>query len=208
MGKAVDITGKRFGRLVVLKFDHAEKYRKYYLCKCDCGNTKIVLKGNLLAGYTLSCGCLQKERASKASLLPNDEARLHRIFGGMKHRCYDEKHNRYPRYGGRGIKICKEWLDNREEFVKWSIENGYAPGLSIDRIDNNGDYSPNNCRWVKKREQGLNMSRNVVISYNGESMPLKEWARKLGIKNTTLHNRLKYLGWSVEKAFTTPVRGK
>lgn len=204
--KYIDIIGKRFGRLVVLQFDHAVQYRKYYLCKCDCGNTKVVLKGNLLAGYTLSCGCLQRERTLAAVLLPNDEARLHRIFTGMKYRCYNKRHNRYARYGGRGIKICDQWLEDPDSFVKWSLKNGYAPGLSIDRINNDGDYSPENCRWVNKHEQGLNTSKNVIISYNGESMTLKEWARKLGIKNTTLHNRIHYLGWSIDKAFTTPVR--
>lgn len=204
--KSIDIIGKKFGRLTVVEFSHSKGYEKYYTCRCDCGKIKTVLKGNLLYGKTKSCGCYQKEMAIKANLLPENRRKLHDIFRHMKSRCYDPKNNRYDRYGGRGIKICNEWLNDVEEFCLWSLSNGYKDGLTIDRIDVNCDYCPQNCRWVTQKQQSLNTTRNVYISYRGKTKTLKEWANELGIKNTTLHNRIKYYGWSVEKAFETPTR--
>lgn len=209
-----DIVGKKYGRLTVISFSHlkisscpnSKAYMKYYLCKCDCGKEKIVIRGNLLSGKTLSCGCLQKERAIKATQLPDDRARLHKILSHMIFRCEDNRSNRYHRYGERGITVCDEWKNDKEAFCKWALSNGYKPGLTIDRIDNDKGYSPDNCRWVTTQEQSLNTSTNVNITYNGKTQTLKEWARELGIKNTTLHNRIHYYGWSIEKAFTTPVR--
>lgn len=203
--KSVDIIGKRFGRLFVVDFDHADGYRKYYQCICDCGNMKVVLKGNLLAGRTTSCGCYQKERASEASSLPPHYRRLRSIFRGMKSRCYDEKCSGYKRYGGRGISICDEWLNNIDSFCKWALDNGYEDGLSIDRIDNDGDYCPSNCRWATPSIQMSNYSRNVLIEYNGEKKTMSQWAEEYGIRLTTLHNRLRYLGWSIDKALNEPV---
>ena len=144
--------------------------------------------------------------AIKANLLPENRRKLHDIFRHMKSRCYDPKNNRYDRYGGRGIKICDEWLNDVESFCVWALSNGYKDGLTIDRIDVNSDYCPQNCRWVTQQEQSLNTTRNVYISYKGKTKTLKEWANELGIKNTTLHNRIKYYGWSIEKAFETPTR--
>ena len=204
--KSIDIIGKKFGRLTVVEFSHSKGYEKYYSCRCDCGKTKTVLKGNLLNGKTKSCGCYQKEMAIKANLLPENRRKLHDIFRHMKSRCYDPKNNRYDRYGGRGIKICDEWLNDVESFCDWALLNGYKDGLTIDRIDVNSDYCPQNCRWVTQQEQSLNTTRNVYISYKGETKTLKEWANELGIKNTTLHNRIKYYGWPIERAFETPTR--
>ena len=204
--KEINIIGQKFGRLTVLSFSHSKKYNKYYLCKCTCGNTKIILKGSLLSGKTLSCGCFQKEQASKANTLPGDHSRLHAILSGMISRCEDPNSNRFYRYGARGITVCNDWKNDPESFCLWALSNGYAPGLTIDRIDNNKGYSPDNCRWVTAFEQSRNTSKNVLITYKGKTQILKDWARELGIKNTTLHNRINYYGWSVEKAFTTPVR--
>lgn len=204
--KAIDIIGKNFGRLTVISFSHSNGYRKYYLCKCECGKEKIIYKGNLLAGRTLSCGCLQKEQAKKYNTLPGDRSRLHQILAHMILRCEDKTNNRYHRYGARGITVCKEWKKDPEAFCKWALSHGYSPGLTIDRIDNNKGYSPDNCRWSTPYEQSRNMSKNVYITYNGKTQTLKDWSKELGIKNTTLHNRIHYYGWSIEKAFTTPVR--
>ena len=204
--KEIEIIGKKFGRLTVLAFSHSRGYAKYYVCRCDCGKNKVVLKGNILSGKTKSCGCYQKEMAKNANLLPENRRILHDTLRRMKSRCYDPKNNRYDRYGGRGIKICDEWLKDTESFCAWSLSNGYKEGLTIDRIDVNGNYEPSNCRWVSKLEQSLNTTRNVYITYNGQTKTLKEWSRQLGIKNTTLHNRIKYYGWSIEKAFETPTR--
>lgn len=204
--KAIDIIGKKFGRLTVISFSHSNGYRKYYLCKCECGKEKIIYKGNLLAGRTLSCGCLQKEQAKKYNTLPDDRGRLHKILRLMIIRCEDTTSNRYRRYGARGITVCEQWKNDPESFCEWALSHGYSPGLTIDRIDNNKGYSPDNCRWATPYEQSRNTSKNVYITYNGKTQTLKDWSKELGIKNTTLHNRIHYYGWSIEKAFTTPVR--
>lgn len=201
-----DIVGKKYGRLTVISYSHSKGYSKYYLCKCECGKEKTVFRGNILYGKTLSCGCLQKERATEATKLPGDRSRLHKILRQMISRCEDKRNNRYHRYGERGLTVCVEWKNDKEAFCKWELSNGYKPGLTIDRIDNDKGYSPDNCRWATTQEQSLNTSTNVNITYNGKTQTLKEWARELGIKNTTLHNRIHYYGWSIEKAFTTPVR--
>lgn len=204
----LDIIGEKFGRLTVLAFSHSKKYNKYYICKCECGKTKIVFKGNLISGKTKSCGCYQKEMAAKANSLSDSRRKLHDILRSMKARCYNPKNNRYYRYGARGIKICDEWLKDPELFCIWALSNGFEENLTIDRIDVNSDYCPQNCRWITKREQSLNTSRNFYITYKGKTQTLKEWSTELGIKTTTLHNRIKYYGWSVEKAFETPVMTK
>ena len=204
--KAIDIIGKKFGRLTVISFSHSNGYRKYYLCKCECGKEKIIYKGNLLAGRTLSCGCLQKEQARKYNTLPDDRGRLHKILRLMIIRCEDTTSNRYCRYGARGITVCEQWKNDPESFCEWALSHGYSPGLTIDRIDNNKGYSPDNCRWSTPYEQSRNTSKNVYITYNGKTQTLKDWSKELGIKNTTLHSRIHYYGWSIEKAFTTPVR--
>jgi hypothetical protein len=207
MGKErVNIIGKRFGNLVVLSHSHTKGYTRYFLCQCDCGNQTIVAKNALTTGKQVSCGCLRKKRLGDLNRLPNGYLRLGKIYRAMKKRCYDTKSNRYDRYGARGIKICDEWLSDINAFRKWSIENGYKDGLSIDRIDNNGDYSPNNCRWVEPTEQSNNTSRTVMIEYNGKTQTLTQWANELNIPKSTLHNRLRVHGWSVERALTQPVR--
>lgn len=204
--KAKDIIGKKFGRLTAISFHHSKGYAKYYLCKCECGNTKIVYKGNLTSGRSLSCGCFRNERIKETCCLPENYSKLHRILDRMKARCYNPNSNRYYRYGARGITICDEWMSNQDSFCEWALSHGYQPDLTIDRIDNNKGYSPDNCRWIPLKEQMSNQSTNIIISFNGEQHTLSQWANILGINKTTLHNRLKYLGWSVEKAFTTPVR--
>lgn len=204
--KERNIIGQKFGRLTVVSFHHANGYAKYYLCQCDCGKTKIIYKGSIMSGRTYSCGCFRDERIRETVRLPENFARLHRILDGMKLRCYNPHSNRFHRYGGRGIKICDEWLNDPDSFCKWALSNGYQKGLTIDRIDNNKDYSPDNCQWIPLKEQMSNQSTNVFVEYNGERHTISQWAEKLGIERTTLHNRLKYYGWSVEKALTTPVR--
>lgn len=207
MGKErVNIIGKRFGNLVVLSYSHANGYTKYFLCQCDCGNQTVVAKNALTTGKQVSCGCLRKKRIADLNRLPNGYLRLGKIYRSMKERCYNTASNRYYRYGARGIKICDEWLSDINAFRKWAIDNGYKEGLSIDRIDNDGDYSPNNCRWIKPSEQWNNTSKTVLIEYNGKSQTLTQWANELNIPTSTLHNRLRVHGWSVERALTEPVR--
>lgn len=120
----------------------------------------------------------------------------------MRTRCYSESHKSYPEYGGRGITVCDEWKNSSDSFIEWALENGYNDSLTLDRIDNNKGYSPNNCRWATMKEQANNTRKNVVIKYNGEEKTISQWADELGINRNTLSNRIKR-GWSVERAFET-----
>ena len=160
--KASDLTGKRFGRLIVI--ERAENYispqgqaRKRWLCKCDCGNDVIVPASALINGESKSCGCLQKEIA-KNTFTQHGKwgSRLHRIWASMKTRCYNRKSRSYKWYGGRGITICDEWMNSFQAFYDWAMANGYRDDLSIDRIDVNGNYEPSNCRWITIIEQQKN----------------------------------------------------
>lgn len=185
-----DITGKRFGRLKVLSFDHMESHgRSYWLCKCDCGNEIIVRRDQLLSGHTKSCGCYAldktRERATVHGLC---NTRLYGIWRAMRYRCRSKN---YERYGGRGVKVCDEW-ENFETFYKWAMNNGYEDGLSIDRRDNDGDYCPNNCRWVDDTTQANNKSTNRMVEYNGISHTISEWSRIFGIHRETLSYRIKH----------------
>lgn len=206
MGKErVNIIGKRFGKLVVLSHSHNVKYTKYFLCKCDCGKTTTVAKNALTTGKQISCGCARSSRIAKLNKLPDGYLRLGKIYRSMKKRCYDPANNRYSSYGGRGIKICDAWLDDIDSFRIWAINNGYKDGLSIERIDVNKDYSPENCKWIPPIEQHNNTQRSVFITFNGKTQTLTQWANELNIKKSTLHNRIHVHGWSIERAFTEPV---
>ena len=130
--------------------------------------------------------------------MKKDERKIKSIYRAMKNRCVNPKRHNYHRYGGRGIKVCKEWLDNIESFVDWSVKNGYKEGLQLDRIDNDGDYTPENCRWVTPKKNANNRISNVFITYKNKTMSIAEWAEELGINQKTLYWRYKN-GWSDEE---------
>lgn len=132
--------------------------------------------------------------------------RLYNIWFDMKRRCYQKQNKRWSRYGGRGIKVCKEWLDSFQAFFDWAIANGYEDSLTIDRIDHDKDYSPSNCRWSGYYEQANNRSNNHIITYHGESKTMMEWSRILGMNYSTLRQRIRS-GWSVDDAFEKPIGG-
>jgi hypothetical protein len=179
------------------------------LCRCDCGTEKTIAKNALTTGKVVSCGCKRQECFNELNAkkrVPQYYVNLLHIYNGMKARCYDPKSIRYNRYGGRGISICDEWLNDINVFRKWAIDNGYHPGLSIDRIDNDGNYCPENCRWVEPSEQLCNYSKNVYVEFNGKRQTLAQWSRELGMPTSTLHNRIRVHGWSVERALTEPRR--
>lgn len=215
MGKLIDITGQKFGRLTVIEMAGRSKSgRVLWRCKCDCGNEKIVKGVELRKGCVCSCGCLHKDVMAKVNRQTKTthggvHSRLYSIWRGMKKRCYCENSEAYHNYGGRGIKVCDEWKESFENFMKWAMQSGYDAKLTIDRIDVNGDYTPQNCKWSTTREQQLNKRNNHLLTMNGVTHPISKWAEITGISKNVLLDRTKR-GWDDEKTLTTPPlnRGK
>ncbi|AVX47356.1 hypothetical protein C5023_000226 [Staphylococcus phage vB_SauM_0414_108] len=203
--------GCKYGRLTIVSYDNKKGSSHYVNCQCDCGNTKSVRLLRLKSGETKSCGCIRKElfKENKKSNTTHGQTdtRLYNIYRSMKARCYRKTQKDYHSYGGRGIKVCDEWLNDFMNFYSWSYDNGYNDNLTIDRIDNNGNYEPNNCRWITEAEQHNNTSRNINITYNGETKTLKQWSKIKGINYDTLKKRYK-MGWSIEDMLTKPVKRK
>ena len=160
--KTIDITGNKYNMLTVIKFNHSNKKsrKSYWLCKCECGNEKVICGNSLKTGNVKSCGCLLKRGNTKHGL---KHTRLYDILCGMKRRCYNPNQPCYKNYGARGIKVCDEWLNDPKAFYDWSITHGYKDDLTIDRINVNGNYEPSNCKWVSIKEQGRN-KRNTKTS--------------------------------------------
>ena len=206
MGTLIDLTGVRFGRLVVSGFAFKNTQGSHWSCFCDCGAESVVRGSHLKSGATKSCGCLHAEIAAKVSTKhgmwhsPENNA-----WYSMKDRCYNEKHKHFKDYGGRGIAICDRWRYSFENFFK---DMGPRPSAkhSIDRIDNDGNYESGNCKWATQTEQTNNTRRNLFLVFDGHRLTSAQWAARLGIKPSTLRNRVNYRGWSVEKALTTEVK--
>ena len=172
---------------------------------CDCGKETIVYESNL-GKCTFSCGCLSRDKSKEHnSKHGQSRTRLFTIWSGMRHRCRNPKLREYPDYGGRGIKVCKEWDDSFEAFRDWAMSHGYTEELTLDRIDNDGNYEPSNCRWITMKEQQANKRNNVLLTYNGETHIAKEWARRTGLSYRLIMCRLHY-GWSAERTLSTPPR--
>ena len=190
MSKIRDLTGERFGKLIVSGFNRKEiikgyMYRYYWNCVCDCGNECVVEVRCLKNGNTQSCGCLRGRHHMT-------DTNIYKLWKGIKSRCFNKNHMHYDKYGGRGITICKEWMVF-ENFYDWAVKNGYKEGLSIDRVDNDKGYCPENCRWVNQSVQNSNKRNNVLVEYQGEIYTLSEVARKVDINRKTLKNRLQTL---------------
>lgn len=187
-----DLTGKRFGRWTVLERAENKHNKISYVCICDCGKTKTVNADTLLNGRSLSCGCLQKERVSEMEIKHGmANTRIYRIYYNMKSRCLNHKDDRYKDYGGRGISICKEWLDFNgfENFCEWSMNNGYLDNLTIDRINVNGNYEPSNCRWITNAEQSKNKRTCIYFTYFGVTKNLKDWCECIGESYKKIYGR-------------------
>lgn len=198
----VDMTGQRFGRLIVLeraqdKILPCGQKRTKWLCECECGNKVIVTATDLRIGKTKSCGCLRVDTIKENSIRHGlSHSRIHNIWESMRGRC---KNKNNKTYGARGIRVCEEW-ESFDNFYNWAIENGYNDKLTIDRINNNGNYEPSNCRWITYQEQNNNRRNNYYIEYNGIKHSMAEWSRILNINYGTLKSRIKY-GWSLERIF-------
>lgn len=195
-------SGDRFGRLTILNEAEKRGRRRYFLCKCDCGNTTIVRSDGFVRG-TQSCGCLTKEVASKFWKKHGmTKKRIYNCWHGMKQRCLNKNNPGFKHYGGRGISICKAWED-ASGFIEWALNNGYSDDLSIERKNNDGDYEPSNCIWIKQPQQLRNTRSTIKITYNGITLCRKDWAKKIGLSDPAFQKRLKK--YSIQKAITMPI---
>lgn len=213
--KRLDLAGKRFGRLIVLKetFNRSSNGCVVWLCQCDCGNKKEIASGKLLRKIenipTRSCGCIRIENIKKLGLLQTHgmhKTRQYRIWAHIKDRCTNPNYSQFKDYGGRGISYDPRW-----EFFEgfWEdMKEGYSDKLSIDRKDNNGNYCKDNCKWSTRFEQMGNIRNNRIITFNGKTQIVSEWSRELNIPTNVLSYRLGKGEWSIEKALTTPVNKK
>jgi len=211
--KLIDLTGQRFGRLVVIKRVENDKHKKpKWKCMCDCGNIKIVLGAILKRGESKSCGCLLKEKMIEYNTTHGMYyTKIHRAWAGMKQRCGNKNIESYKYYGERGISVCDRWLNSFEFFLEdmgesyeQHVEEFGEKETTIDRIDVNGNYCKENCRWATYKEQANNMRTNCLITYNGKTQNIKQWSEEIGIKYTTLFNRLNTYNWDIEKALIIP----
>lgn len=207
MGKMHDITNNRYNHWTVLRFDKRDGERYRWICRCDCGTIRSVEASSLKSGATKCCGCIKHPAKGNLKHGGRNE-RLYGVWNGMKNRCYDADDRAFKWYGGRGIKVCDEWVNDYGAFRQWALENGYDDSLNkyectIDRINDNGDYSPDNCRFTNMVVQNNNRRSNVVITFNGESHTLKEWSYITGLNYSMLKKRYKY-GWSAERMLSTP----
>lgn len=205
MDRYKDLTGQKFGRLTALhRLHNYHKKGTYWLCVCECGNLKEINIKDLRKGNTKSCGCLKRDKLLKfhKGLITHGKSntRLYRIWKAMKQRCYKKYSNSYKYYGERGIKICDDWLNDNTTFFDWAMKNGYNDTLTIDRIDVNGNYSPDNCRWVTMEQQNKNRNNSKYFTINGVTHCLAEWCEIYKLKYTTVLDRLNKLNWTIEKA--------
>ena len=198
--------GDCFGRLTVIKELQPPNKERWILCKCSCGQEKKIRLYNLTKGNIRSCGCLRRERVAEQNYKhgfttrKDGPDRLYKIWSSMKARCLNPNIAAYPRYGGRGIKICDEWLNSYTAFRTWALSNGYNDTLSIDRIDNDKGYSPENCRWADRVTQQNNRSFNHKVTFNNETHTFAEWEKITGIKQVTIRQRLSR-GLPMEQVF-------
>lgn len=213
MGKFIDITGQRFGRLKVIELvSKNNRGQTRWLCECICKNERIVQGSNLKNGNTKSCGCLPKETARKIGLSNTlhghgkrgKETRTYKSWRCMMQRCYNPNNNDYPNYGGRGITVCERWLNSFPNFLEDMGER--PPKCTIHRIKNNKGYCKKNCKWATLIEQARNKLNNLYIAHNGKRQLLIEWSEETGILYSVLWQRIYMYNWSIQKSLTTPIK--
>ena len=201
----INIKGERFGKLVALEFmPKTEKRRSCWLCLCDCGKECYRNVTELRIGRTKSCGCLRKKVTSeKFRKHGQTGTRLYQTWINMKGRCYNEKNHSYEDYGGRGITVCEKWRYDFQTFEDWALKNGYEESLTIDRVDVNGNYEPENCRWANYEQQARNTRTAVMITVNKSTRHLLEWCEITGADYDTVYGRIRH-GWEEVEALITP----
>lgn len=200
--------GERFGRLLVTEAAGKKGGKNAWHCACDCGNTCVVSGSQLVTGKTSSCGCLQREltvaRSFKHGAAKRGaHSRAYKTWAGIMRRCYTVSNSQYSLYGGRGITVDARWHD----FANFLADMGEpSPGQTIERVDNDGHYSPKNCIWADRTTQTRNRSVTRFVTYGGQTKPLPQWAEELGLPYSALYLRIYRRGWDVEKALKTPLR--
>ena len=210
----MDLRGLKFGRLTVLRESHRNN-GIVWDCVCDCGERHKAKTGHLRAGVVSSCGCAQREAGYNTGKLHGHKRAIHYLshtpiadcYRNMLARCYDETNPRYHNYGGRGISVCDDWRADRKNFFFWGVHAGWQPGLTIERMDVDGDYCPENCTWIEAKAQQRNTTRSRYLEWNGERKTVVEWAEELGVRGQALQHRVTR-GWSIERIFTQPFRGR
>lgn len=210
MSKTVDLVGQKFGRLLVVARAGSDKRGEaLWECECECGVVTVVLGSNLRTGHTRSCGCYNDERRIEVHTKHGRHgSRGNIIWAQMIQRCNNSNHIAYHRYGGRGIKVCEEWL----KFENFFADMGDPPeGATLERVNNDGNYCKENCIWTSVKANARNRSSNVEITYEGRTQCIAAWEEELGFNYGTLWNRINTYKWPLEKAMTEPVteyRGK
>lgn len=208
MGITLDITGKKFGRLLVIEKVSSSRMGSIWNSVCDCGNETLSRYFELTSGRKQSCGCLQREqlgnrRRTHGNAVHTNRTPEYKVWSAMKSRCYNPNNIGYDNYGGRGIKVCDRWKNSFENFL---TDMGPRPSkdMSIDRIDFNGNYEPSNCRWANDKTQSNNRRSSVFVEYQGIKMSSAEWAEVVGLRNFTVLNRLK-ADWSIKDVLSRPL---
>ena len=207
MPSTINMKDRIFNYLkVVERAGNTKSGEAMWLCECICGKKKILPGSKVRNGEIKSCGCMKTELSGKKNRKHGmRKTRLYRIWQGMIQRTTNKSNTEYCDYGGRGIEVCTEWRSDFESFRKWSYENGYSDNLTIDRIENEKGYSPENCRWITQKDNCRNKRNNHCLTYKGETKTIAEWAEITGIGKATLRHRIVKMGWSAEKALTTKI---
>ena len=203
MSKRIDITGNKYNMLTVIGVDKQINGIVYWWCKCDCGKITSVRGANLKNGCVKSCGCLRYKTRNTTHGLSNTKE--YAIWISMKNRCYNKNVPSYKDYGGRGIEVCEEWKNSFMNFYEWILQTRHSEDETIDRIDNDGNYEPSNCRWTTIDVQQNNRRICHYFTMNGKTQTLAMWCKELNLDYKRVHNRLFKLKWSFEDAISVPV---
>ena len=200
MPRKIDLTGRRYAHLTVISQHGHIGDKISWLCRCDCGNEKVVSGSNLKTGNTTSCGCYHAEVAKDYHTTHGmSKTKLYTIWSSMRYRCENPKCQRYSSYGGKGVSVCAEWK-RFNGFYSWAISARYEDGLSIERIDVDGNYEPSNCKWIPLIDQSQNKTTSRFVSYKSKKLTISQLANLTGMPYQRLYQRINKLGWSTDDA--------